>query len=459
LKDGQAKKTVRIGAGQGFYGDTIAPAVMIAEHGNVDYICFDALAELTLAILQKDRQKDPRAGYTKDIAISFRLLLPYVKNKGIKLITNAGGMNPLGAVEEIKRIAAELGIRGLRIGVATGDDLLAELPRLREQGVPFTHLNTGAPFDEVKDRLLFANAYIGAQPIVEALRQGADIVVTGRTADCAQFMAPLIHEFGWRWDDWDRLAQAAILGHIMECSGQAAGGNFSGDWWNLERMEVPAFPIAEVEPDGTAVLTKLPMSGGRVSFDTVKEQMLYEVHDPRRYITPDVIADFTSTVVEDIGADQVRVSGTKGEPRPAQLKLVAGYQDGYMGQAIVGFSWPEARLKAKRMEAIIRKQVQLLRLKVENLRFDYLGYNSAFGGEPEIPDNANEVWVRIAAWSRDKAEANRIGRLIPPLGLNGPPHILGLGGVSGARELIGVWPTLVPREYVEPRITVQVEEV
>ncbi|HEY8495590.1 MAG TPA: acyclic terpene utilization AtuA family protein, partial [Limnochordales bacterium] len=302
-------KQVKVGAAQGFYGDIIEPAVDLAEKSDVQYLCFDCLAELTLAILQKDRQRDPSLGYTKDVTTTARALLPYVKRKGIKLITNAGGLNPEGARREMVRIAQELGLQGLRIAIATGDDILGRLDELQAAGVDLSDRETGQPLDAIRDRLLFANAYLGAQPIVQALRQGADVVITGRTTDTAQFLAPLIYELGWAADDWDRLAQGLVLGHLMECSGQVTGGNFSGDWWNVPDLDRIGYPLAEVREDGSFILTKAPGTGGTVSVDTVREQFLYEIHDPTTYVTPDAVADLTAVRIEQAGPDRVRVSG------------------------------------------------------------------------------------------------------------------------------------------------------
>lgn len=450
------KQTIRIGAGQGFYGDTLVPAIDIAKHGNVDYICFDALAELTLAILQKDRQKKPDLGYAQDIGQIARVLLPITSKSGTKLITNAGGMNPQAAARQVKAVAEELGLHQIKVAVVTGDDISGQFEDWGKAGVSFANMETNAPFEQVRDRLLFANAYLGAGPIVEALRQGADVVITGRVADAAVFMAPMIHEFGWSMDDWDKLAQAALIGHIMECSGQAAGGNFSGDWWNVDMVR-PAFPMVDVQANGDAVFCKLPDSGGRISFDTIKEQVLYEVHDPAAYITPDVVADFTTAVLKDCGENLVSLKGTRGRPRTDTYKVVMGYENGYLAQSVFGYSWPDAMLKAQKAESVIRAQVE--KLELDEYRVDYIGQNAIFGDPAVCIDSEqSEVWTRIAVRTADKRVAAKFQRLHPPLSLSGPPNRAGFGGKFPVRQLIGVWPTLVPSRLVAAQVSVEVLE-
>jgi len=454
-------KQVKIGAGQGFYGDIIEPALDLAENTDVQYLAFDTLAELTLAILQKDRQKDPSLGYTKDITRTARTLLPYVHEKGIKLITNAGGLNPEGARREVMRVAKELGITGIKVGVAIGDDLFHRLDELERAGVDLSDTDTGRPLEEVRDRLLFASAYLGARPIVEALEQGADVVITGRTTDTAQFLAPAVFELGWRWDDWDKLAQGLVLGHLMECSGQVTGGNFSGDWWNIEDLDRIGYPLAEVSEDGSFVITKAPGTGGRVSVDTVREQLLYEIHDPRRYITPDAIVDLTTVRLEDDGPDRVKVSGAKGSPAPPTLKAIMGYSNGFMGMGMVGFSWPNALSKAKRAADIVRKQADRMGIQYEEFSADFLGVNALHGPAAPILDEdfINEVFLRVTIRTKDRAEAEKIGRLLPPLVLNGPPGVAMMPFAARPRELIGLWSFLVPRELIESQVRVSVEEV
>lgn len=454
-------KQVKIGAGQGFYGDTIGPALDLAEYTDVQYLCFDTLAELTLAILQKDRQKNPSLGFTKDITATAKALLPYVHEKGIKLITNAGGLNPEGARQEVIRVAQELGLTGIKVGVATGDDLFDRLDELQQAGVDLSDMDSGRPLEDIRERLLFANAYLGAAPIVEALRQGADVVITGRTTDTAQFLAPAIFELGWAADDWDKLAQGIVLGHLMECSGQVSGGNFSGDWWNVEDLDRIGYPLAEVNEDGSFVITKAPGTGGRVSVDTVREQLLYEIHDPREYITPDAVVDLTTVRLDSDGPDRVKVTGAQGRPAPPTLKAIVGYRNGFLGSGMVGFSWPQALSKARRAAEIIRKQVDRLGIQYEEFQADYLGVNALHGPAAPIPDEdfINEVFLRVTIRTQQRDEAAKLGRLFPPLVLNGPPGVAMMPFAAHTRELIGLWSFLVDRSLIEPHVRVSVEEV
>lgn len=455
-------KTVRIGAAQGFYGDTIDPAIDIAKHGNVDYISFDCLAELTMAILAKDKIKDPTKGYTKDITTSMKALLPYVKEKGIKLLTNSGGVNPHGAYEEVVRVAKELNITGLKIAVVTGDDILNRIAELQENGVSFSHMETGDSFSKVKDHILFSNVYLGIQPIVEALKKGADVVITGRTTDTAQFLAPLVYEFGWEEDKWDLLAQGILMGHLMECSAQSTGGNFSGNWWDVENMDRIGYPIAEFSESGDFVLTKTETSGGLVNFNTVREQMLYEIHDPSAYITPEVIADFTTTRLEEVGSNRVLVTGTTGKPRPTNLKVVMGYPDGFLGQAVIGYSWPDTVKKAKKAERIIKKQMKRKGVNYTDFKVDYIGHNSLHSSTvtpPTEDDEINELFMRIAIRTESYRDAAMLRQFVIPLSLNGPPSMGGGLGNNRPRALVGMWSSLIPRELIEDKTDVIIKEV
>src|SRR5579883_2321337 len=452
-------KSIRIAGGLGFYGDSWQPIKASIERGNVRYVASDHLAELTLAILQKDRQRDPNLGYTRDLVPMLLDLLPLALPRGVKFVLNAGGLNPLVAREVLLNALKKSRLK-LKVGVVLGDSVLDRLDELQKAGVSLAHMDTGEEIATVREKLLFASAYLGARPIVEALDAGADIVLTGRVADAALFLAPLVHELGWRWDEWDKLAQGIVVGHLLECSGQATGGNFGGDWRSIPDLAHIGYPIAEVWENGEALITKAPGTGGRVNFDTLREQLLYEVHDPAHYLTPDVDVDMTTVRMEEIGPDQVHVTGATGRPAPATLKIVAGYEDGYMGQAMLGYAWPDALAKAQLAAEIVQQQMQETGLRAEETLVEFIGYNSIHGplADPTYAEHLNEVYLRIAIRCRDKREAARIGRLVTHLGLNGPPFIGGAGGMIEPRGLLGIWPTLAPRGIIDEYVRVSMEE-
>jgi hypothetical protein len=463
-------KTVRIGAGLGFYGDSWQPVAASIARGNVQYIASDHLAELTLAILQKDRGKDAQAGYAKDLIPMLAQLWPLAQRandgKGVKFLLNAGGLNPQGARAALADLFAKKGWHA-RIAVVTGDDVLNKFEPFQQAGEACAHMDNGAPLASVREQWVFANAYLGAAPLVDALRQGADIVICGRVADAALFLAPLIVEFGWRLDaqtpeQWNLLAQGLTVGHLLECSGQGSGGNFGGlDWEQIPDLAHIGYPIAEVSEDGSAVICKAPDTGGRISFDTLREQLLYEVHDPRNYFSPDVILDMSAIHLQDLGNDQVRVTGAIGKPRPQQLKVVGGYHDGWMGQASFGYSWPQAYKKAERAAQIVQQGLREQKLAIDDVCIEYLGYDSLLGPlvDSGQRDQLNEVYLRMALRTQDKRLADGFGRLFPWLALSGPPFVGGRINIQPASELLGIWPTLVRRELIEPSVTVDVMEV
>jgi Acyclic terpene utilisation family protein AtuA len=455
-------KTIRVGAGLGFYGDSWHPVRASIERGGVQYIASDHLSELTLAILQKDRQKDASAGYARDAVPMLTDLWPLAARHGVKFVLNAGGLNPQGAREAIARAFRDKGWQA-KIATVSGDSVLERIDELRAAGEPLAHMDTGAGIETVRDRLLFASAYLGAQPIAEALSRGADIVLTGRVADAALTLGPLVHEFGWRWDDWDRLAAGLTLGHLLECSGQGSGGNFgsAGEWSRVPDYAHLGYPVAEVSEDGSAMFTKPPGTGGLVSFDTVRQQLLYEVHNPHAYVSPDVVLDMGTIRLEDEGGDRVRISGASGAARPAALKIVAGYQDGWMGTGMIGFAWPEAYAKCERSAQIIRTLVRERGWAVEDSNVEYIGYDSLLGAnaDPKYRDELNECFLRMTIRTQDRKVADAFGRLFPWLGLSGPPYVGTMKGVQPAKELLGIWPTLVGRECIEKCTRVEIEGI
>src|SRR5574340_366422 len=458
-------KTIRIGAGLGFYGDAWHPIAASIERGGAQYIGSDHLSALTLAILQKDRMKDAAAGYARDLVPMMSALWPLAQPRGVRFLSNAGGLNAEGARDAL---AAEFRRRGwsARIATVSGDSVLERMDALRAAGESLAHLDSGAPLDEaLRARLLFAAAYLGARPLVDALARGADIVVTGRVADAALFMAPLIHEFGWGWDDWPRLAQALAVGHLLECSGQGSGGNFNaygrGGWQSVPDLAHIGYPIAEVAADGAAVITQAPGTGGRVDFDTVRQQLLYEVHDPTRYVSPDVVLDLSTLRLDDLGGERVRVRGATGRAPPAQLKVVAGYADGWMGQALVGYTWPQALAKARAAEAIVRQRIAELGWRYDDIVTDSLAYDSLLGAlaDERHADDLNEVYLRMAVRSADRRLADAFPRQFPWLALSGPPTASGFSGIEPAKALLGLWPTRVSRAAAEAEVRVALCEV
>jgi hypothetical protein len=450
-------KSVRVGAGLGFYGDAWRPIRATLERGAVGYIASDHLSELTLAILQKDRQKDPGAGYTRDLVPMLSALWPHAAARGVRFVLNAGGLNPHAARAAL---AAAFRAKGWKARIATvsGDSVLERIDELRAAGEALAHLDSGADIAGVRSRMLFANAYLGAQPIAQALAQGADIVLTGRVADAALALGPIVHELGWRWDDWRKLAAGLAVGHLLECSGQGSGGNFgsAGDWMRIPDLLNIGYPIAEVREDGGATLTKAPGTGGRVSFDTLRQQLLYEVHDPRRYLAPDVVLDMDALRLDDLGGDRVRVHGATGHARPERLKIVACYDDGWMGQCVIGFSWPDAMAKARATIRSVQTQLAERGLPVDELHSEFIGHDAFLGPHAERSNEAelNEVWLRMAVRTRERRVADAFPRLFPWLALSGAPYMGGFHGITPASRLLGVWPTLVARERIEERVEV-----
>lgn len=457
-----ATKTVRVGAGLGFYGDSWRPVRASIERGGVQYIASDHLSELTLAILQKDRQKDPSAGYARDAVPMLTELWPLAAKHGVKFVLNAGGLNPQGAREAIARAFRDKAWKAT-IATVSGDSVLERIDELRAAGEPLAHMDSGEDIASVRERMLFANAYLGAQPIAEALARGADIVLTGRVADAALTLGPLAYEFGWQWDDWNRMAAGLTLGHLLECSGQGSGGNFgsAGEWAQVPDYAHLGYPIAEVSADGSALFTKPPGTGGRVSFDTIRQQLLYEVHNPHAYVSPDVVLDMGTLRFDDEGGDRVRISGATGAARPGRLKIVAGYQDGWMGTGMIGFAWPQAYAKCEKSAEIIQTLVTERGWVPEETNVEYVGYNSLLGenADPTYRDQLNECFLRMTIRTRDRRVADGFGRLFPWLGLSGPPFVGGMKGIQPAKELLGIWPALVSRELVEKNIKMEIESI
>lgn len=442
----------RIGSAQGFYGDDVMRALPMIVGGHVDVVCFEALSELTLAILQKDKLANPKRGYTFDVKIITQKILPEAFKRKIPLITNGGALNPQAAAEMVRETAAQMGLTGLKVAAVSGDDVLARLSDLQQAGEALANMETGEKLaDAANQNFVTANVYLGAAPIVEALHNGADIVITGRVADPCLYLAPLIAHYGWACEDWDQLAAGIVCGHLLECTGQVVGGNSLGMIHETDAAGLPylGYPIAHVEPDGSFIVTKTPDTPGCVTLETVKEQLLYEVHDPANYITPDVVANFTTLNLEKVGENQVRVTGIRGKPRTETLKLNLGRLEGFMRELIFTVGWPEAWLKVEQMKTMLNAIFQKTP-GITRVEYSYLGMNSLYGSVVELPEDPLEVIVRVMFTADDQETLKNVVRLIMTTGLSGPAGMSISGTTVGAepRYVIGLWPTLVGRDKV-----------
>lgn len=449
------KEKIRIASGQGFWGDLQNAPIDQVRKGQIDYMMLDYLAEVTMSIMQKQKLKDPKLGYAKDLLSVMDAILPDIVHKGIKVITNGGGVNPLACRDAVFEIAQRHNIRNLKIGVVYGDDILRDIDRLASEGILLDNMESGEKLSSVRNGLISANVYFGAQPIVEALKQGAQIVITGRTTDTGLTLAPMVYEFGWDWNDWNKIASGTVAGHILECGGQASGGNFTGDWKNVPDLAHIGFPIAEAYPDGRFLITKHENTGGLVSSATVKEQLLYEIGDPRNYITPDCIADFTTIRLQEKSSNVVEVSGINGRPATEFFKVSMAYSDGYTAFSTLTYAWPDALEKAQRADTILRERLNDLGLTFDEIRTEFLGYNSCFGPRASSPDTLNEVVMRIGVRGKEKSALERFSREIAPLILTGPPSVTGFAaGRPKPSEVIAYWPALIPKHAVVPKVQV-----
>jgi hypothetical protein len=452
-------KIVRVAAGQGFWGDWLEAPVRQVNGGPIDYLMMDYLAEVTMSIMQKQRARDPKAGYARDFIPLMERILPEVVRKGIKVITNAGGVNPRGCAEAVVAAAQKLGLQGkVRVGLVVGDDIMERLDELLEKGHELRDLDTGRPLADVRDKVLSANAYLGLAPVVDALEKGANIVVTGRVTDTGLTLGPLVHEFGWDRDAWDRIAAGTIAGHIIECGAQSSGGNLLRDWRKVKGLENPGFPIVEVASDGTFTVTKHPNTGGVVNVPAVTEQLVYEMGDPKNYITPDGVADFSSVQLRQAGRDRVAVSGIRGGPRTDKLKVSIAWFYGYKAVGTLVYSWPDAYEKAKRADQVLRGRLKDLGLEFETILTEYVGVDATHGklAGPPSPDLA-EVQLRIGVRAKEKAPVERFAREIAPLVLTGPPSVTGFaGGRPDVQEIVAYWPALIDRREIEPFVRTEV---
>ncbi len=437
---------LRIAAGQGFWGDWLEAPYRQVTGGPVDYLMMDYLAEVTMSIMQKQKSRDPALGYAKDFIPLMQRILPILAHKKIKVTANAGGVNPRACAAAVADAARELGLhRKLKIGVVSGDDLLDRLDGLLARGHTLDNLDTGRPLRDVRDRVLSANAYLGAWPIVEALRQGADIVITGRVTDTGLTLAPLIHAFDW-------------TGHIIECGAQASGGNRLIDWQRVPDLANVGYPIVDAGADGSFEIVKHPGTGGRIDVAGVTEQLVYEMGNPREYITPDCVADFTTIALRQAGTNRVRVSGVKGKPATDKLKVSIAYFYGYKAVGTLVYAWPDALQKAQAADRVLRQRLKDLKLQFEAIHTEFVGVDATHGRLARAAmasDDVAEVQLRVGVRARDEAPVERFTREIAPLILNGPPSVTGFaGGRPKPEEIVAYWPALIDKQVVQPMVEV-----
>jgi hypothetical protein len=440
-------RTIRIGSGAGYSGDRIEPAVELAEKGEIQYLVFECLGERTVALAQQARLKNPESGYDPLLEERMRAVLPVCAAKGIKIVTNMGAANPVAAARKTAEIAGPLGLSALKIAAIVGDDVL-DACKVRDLPI----MEFDGTIKQLGNRVLSANAYLGAEPMAEALSSGADVVITGRASDPALFLAPMIHAFGWAMDDWNLLGQGTVAGHLLECAGQITGGYFADPpYKNIPDLARLGFPIGEVGEDGSLVITKVAGSGGAVTAQTCKEQLLYEVHDPTCYLQPDVTADFSQVRVEQIGKDRVRISGGRGSRRTGTLKVSVGYVDGFIGEGQISYAGPGALARGRLALDIVRERLKLTGVAASELRFELIGVDSLHGAQVSAhADEPYEVRVRVAGRTENLRDAVRIGNEVETLYTNGPAA--GGGAFKSARDVVAVASVLLPRELATPRV-------
>lgn len=427
------------------------------EGGPLDYLVMDYLAEITMSILQKQKSRDPRLGYAKDFIPIVERILPRCVEKNIRIIANAGGVNPQACAEAVRAVAEKLGLSSrIKVGIVSGDDISGRLDDFLSRGVTLENMETREPLQAVRGRVQSANVYFGAWPIVEALKKGANVIVTGRCTDTGLSLAPMAFEFGWEEEDWHRLAAGTVAGHTVECGAQSTGGNSLVNWKRVPGLANIGYPIIEAFEDGTFVITKHKGTGGRVDVPTVKEQLVYEMGDPRSYITPDCIADFTTIQLRQEGKDRVRFSGIRGRPATPFYKVSISYSSGWKAVGTLVYGWPEAYEKAKAADKVVRDRLRSMGLKFEEVLTEFVGVDACHGPlSSEPPPDIAEVQFRIGVRSQIKDDVERFTREIVPLVLNGPPTVTGFaGGRPKVEEIVAYWPGLILKSEVVPVIEV-----
>jgi hypothetical protein len=443
------KTKIRIASGQGFWGDRPDAPIDQVRNGPIDYLVMDYLAEVTMSIMQKQKMRNPQNGYAKDFIPLMKEIFPDIIEKKIKVITNAGGVNPFACREALGEIIKSFGFQGVKIGVVFGDDILDQIDDLLDKGANLNNMETGASIKKIKERLYSANVYFGSKPIVEALNAGADVIITGRVTDTSLTLAPMIFEFGWNWNEYNKLAAGIIAGHIIECGAQVSGGNFLAGWRDVPDMAQIGFPIVEVYPSGNFVVTKHQNSGGLVDIRSVKEQLLYELGDPTHYITPNVIADFSSLQLEEENKNRIKVFNIRGKPPTEFYKVSISYADGWTCIGHLTYAWPDALEKAQKGAEIINERIKHLNLQFEEVRTEFLGVNACHGSLAHEVNNPNEVVLQIGVRGKNYNDLHRFSREMIPLVLCGPPTVTGFGeGRPHPREVVAYWPALIPKKLV-----------
>jgi len=447
-------KKIRIGSGAGYAGDRIEPAVELMEKGNLDYIMFECLAERTIAIGQQDKMKDPKKGYNQLLEARMRRILPLAKKNGIKVITNMGSANPLAAAEVTVALAKELGVSGLKIAAVTGDDIFDDIKKYYDNHV----LELGCTLGEIQESILSTNVYCGADGIIEALKNEADIIITGRVSDPALAIGPLVHEFGWNLEkNPEQMGQAVLVGHLLECGGQVTGGYYADPGYkdvpNLERL---GFPLIEIDETGEIIVTKVEGSGGIVTTDTCKEQMIYEIHNPQKYMTPDVIADFSHVTFTQVGKDRVKAMHATSHGKPETLKVSVGYKDCFIGEGEISYGGSNCMNRAQLAAEIVEKRLQLIGVEMEEYRTDFIGYNSLYKSrisDQFAPDHFSEIRVRCSGRTKDRQNAELIANEVEALYTNGPAG--GAGATKKVSEVVSICSIFVPREIVDIKVSYQ----
>ncbi len=440
-------KTIRIGSGAGYAGDRLEPALELMEKGGIDYISFECLAERTIAIAQQARLKDPAKGYNALLEYRMEKVIPLAGRHKVKVITNMGAANPASAMEVCVEIARKHGIRGMKFAAVLGDDVLDQLDKYQNTEI----WETKKPLSQLDGEVVSANVYLGVEGIVKALDEGADIVITGRCSDPAIFMAPLIYEFGWKTDDWDLLGKGTLVGHLLECGGQVTGGYYAEPGKkDVPRPELLGFPIIEIKENGEFFVTKVEGSGGLVNRHTCTEQMIYEIHDPARYITPDVVADFSKVTFTEIGPDKVEARGATGHPRTDTLKVSLGYRDCFIGDGEISYGGPGCVERGKLAREIVEKRLALREIPMDEIKFSLIGVDAIYWNSGRVSPAPEEVRLRVAARTRDRVSAARVGEEVEALYTNGPAG--GCGATKGVREIVSVASMLIDRRDVTPTV-------